>query len=117
MRHYEIVLLVHPDQSEQVPVMLDRYVGIVKENKGSIHRKEDIGRLQLAYPIKKVLKAHFILLNIECDKATLAELETSFRFNDAVLRHLTTAKKGAETEASALLKAKEAKDAKEAAAV
>jgi small subunit ribosomal protein S6 len=88
MRHYEIVVLVHPDQSEQVPAMLERYKGIVTAGGGTVHRVEDWGRRQLAYPIAKVHKAHYILMNIEIDQKTLAELNGSFRFSDAVLRHL-----------------------------
>ena len=88
MRHYEIVVLVHPDQSEQVPAMLERYKGIVTAGGGIVHRVEDWGRRQLAYPIAKVHKAHYILMNIEIDQKTLAELNGSFRFSDAVLRHL-----------------------------
>ncbi|MEO8306945.1 MAG: 30S ribosomal protein S6 [Pseudomonadota bacterium] len=88
MRHYEIVVLVHPDQSEQVPAMLERYKGIVTAGGGTVHRVEDWGRRQLAYPIVKVHKAHYILMNIEIDQKTLAELNGSFRFSDAVLRHL-----------------------------
>lgn len=88
MRHYEIVVLVHPDQSEQVPAMLERYKGIVTAGGGTVHRVEDWGRRQLAYPIAKVHKAHYILMNIETDQKALAELNGSFRFSDAVLRHL-----------------------------
>lgn len=89
MRHYEIVFIVHPDQSEQVPAMIERYKGLVTGRAGQIHRLEDWGRRQLAYPIQKVHKAHYVLMNIECDGETLAELEHAFKFNDAVLRHLT----------------------------
>ena len=89
MRHYEIVFIVHPDQSEQVPAMVERYRNLVTGRNGSIHRLEDWGRRQLAYPIQKVHKAHYVLMNIECDGETLAELEHAFKFNDAVLRHLT----------------------------
>ncbi len=89
MRHYEICFIVHPDQSEQVPAMVERYKGIVAARKGQVHRLEDWGRRQLAYPLLKVHKAHYVLMNIECDGETLNELENSFRFNDAVLRHLT----------------------------
>src|SRR5262245_21896282 len=88
MRHYEIVLLFHPDQSEQVPTMIKRYKAIVKEIGGEVHRSEDWGRRQLAYPIRKVYKAHYILLNIECGKEVLDELKTAFRYNDAILRSL-----------------------------
>ena len=89
MRHYEIVFIVHPDQSEQVPAMVDRYRQMVTGRSGRIHRLEDWGRRQLAYPIEKVHKAHYVLMNIECDNETLSELEHAFKFNDAVLRHLT----------------------------
>ena len=91
MRHYEIVLLIHPDQSEQVPAMLERYKGLVTTAGGKVHRVEDWGRRQLAYQIQKLGKAHYLCLNIECGNEVLAELETGFRFNDAVLRHLTVA--------------------------
>ena len=89
MRHYEIVFIVHPDQSEQVPAMVDRYRQMVTGRSGRIHRLEDWGRRQLAYPIEKIHKAHYVLMNIECDNDTLGELEHAFKFNDAVLRHLT----------------------------
>ena len=89
MRHYEICFIVHPDQSEQVPAMVERYKGIVGTRNGKVHRLEDWGRRQLAFPLAKVHKAHYVLMNIECDGETIAELEHSFRFNDAVLRHLT----------------------------
>jgi len=89
MRHYEIVLLIHPDQSEQVPAMLERYKGTVTAGGGKVHRVEDWGRRQMAYLIQKLAKAHYLCINIECGPAVLAELETGFRFNDAVLRHLT----------------------------
>src|SRR5215212_6995536 len=89
MRHYEIAFIVHPDQSEQVPAMVDRYRQMVTNRSGRIHRLEDWGRRQLAYPIEKVHKAHYVLMNIECDNETLSELEHAFKFNDAVLRHLT----------------------------
>jgi small subunit ribosomal protein S6 len=89
MRHYEVVFIVHPDQSEQVPAMIERYKTLVTARSGAIHRLEDWGRRQLAYPIQKVHKAHYVLMNIECDSETLAELENAFKFNDAVLRHLT----------------------------
>ena len=110
MRHYEICFLVHPDQSEQVPAMLERYRSMIEEKGGSIHRLEDWGRRQLAYPIAKLHKAHYVLLNIECDDETLSELEGVFRFNDAVLRHLTIRRQNALTEQSEMLKAKEEKD-------
>jgi small subunit ribosomal protein S6 len=110
MRHYEICFLVHPDQSEQVPAMLDRYRSLIEDSSGSIHRVEDWGRRQLAFPIAKLHKAHYVLMNIECDAATLAELEGIFRFNDAVLRHLTISRQEAITEQSLMMKAKEEKD-------
>jgi small subunit ribosomal protein S6 len=113
MRHYEIVLLVHPDQSEQVPGMLERYRSLVEEKGGKVHRSEDWGRLQLAYTIAKLHKAHYLMINIECDKETLEELEGIFRFNDAILRHLTVRKDKAETEPSVMLKRKESKDERE----
>ena len=113
MRHYEIVFLVHPDQSEQVPGMLDRYRSLVESKGGSVHRSEDWGRLQLAYTIDKLHKAHYLLLNIECDAETLEELESIFRFNDAILRHLTIRRSEAVTEPSIMLKRKEEKDERE----
>ncbi|AMK78196.1 MULTISPECIES: 30S ribosomal protein S6 [Methylomonas] len=102
MRHYEIVFLVHPDQSAQVPAMIERYKSTVEEAAGKIHRLEDWGRRHLAYPIKKIHKAHYVLMNIECDQATLEELESGFRFNDAILRSQTLAQKAAVTEPSAI---------------
>ena len=113
MRHYEIVLLVHPDQSEQVPGMLERYRSLVETNGGKVHRSEDWGRLQLAYTIDKLHKAHYLMINIECDAATLEELEGIFRFNDAILRHLTVRKDEAETESSIMMQRKENKDERE----
>jgi small subunit ribosomal protein S6 len=107
MRHYEIVFLVHPDQSEQVPAMIERYQGMIAAGSGKVHRLEDWGRRQLAYPIAKVHKAHYVLLNIECDQKTLAELIGSFRFSDAVLRHLVTNVETALTEPSPMAKAEE----------
>ncbi len=104
MRHYEIVFLVHPDQSAQVPAMIERYRSIIESASGVIHRLEDWGRRQLAYPINKVLKAHYVLMNIEVDQPTLEELESSFRFNDAVLRSLTLVRDEAVTEPSFLSK-------------
>ena len=104
MRHYEIVFIVHPDQSEQVNAMIERYRTLVTSKKGAIHRLEDWGRRQLAYPIQKVHKAHYVLMNIECDQETLGELEHAFRFNDAVLRHLTIQTKAAVTAPSAMMK-------------
>ncbi len=104
MRHYEVVFLVHPDQSEQVPAMIDRYRSIIESAKGVIHRLEDWGRRQLAYPINKVHKAHYVLLNIECTLETLRELESAFKFSDAVLRSLIIKRKVAVTGASPLIK-------------
>jgi len=110
LKHYEIVILVHPDQSDQVPSMIERYHNLIKNSGGSVHRSEDWGRRQLAYPIQKLLKAHYILLNIECSFETLNELETGFRFNDAVLRHLTTKQKKAITDLSPIKKKAIAED-------
>ena len=107
MRHYEIVFLVHPDQSEQVPAMVERYRGIITAAGGAIHRFEDWGRRQLAFPIAKVHKAHYVLMNVECDKATLDELTGSFRFSDAVIRNMIVAMPAAVTEASPMAKAEE----------
>jgi len=107
MRHYEIVLLIHPDQSDQVSAMVQRYTAIVKNSGGQVHRLEDWGRRQLSYPINKLLKAHYILMNIECGKEAMAELSDNFRFNDAVLRQLTIKVDRAITEISPLAKAKE----------
>ena len=104
MRHYEIVFLVHPDQSEQVPAMVERYQGMVTASGGAIHRTEDWGRRQLAHPIHKAHKAHYVLMNVECDQAVLEELEHTFKFNDAVLRHLTVIMQKAVTEPSAMMK-------------
>ncbi len=100
MRHYEIVFLVHPDQSSQVPAMIERYKSTIEATSGKIHRLEDWGRRHLAYPINKVHKAHYVLMNVECDQATLAELESGFRFNDAILRSMTLLQKTAITGAS-----------------
>ncbi len=102
MRHYEVVFLVHPDQSELVPQMIERYRGMIEGDHGRIHRLEDWGRRQLAYPIKKAHKAHYVLMNIECSAAALAELEDAFRFSDAVLRHLILAREEAIMESSFL---------------
>jgi small subunit ribosomal protein S6 len=109
MRHYEIVFIVHPDQSEQVPAMIERYKGLVSGRAGGIHRIEDWGRRQLAYPIQKVHKAHYVLMNIECDGETLAELEHAFKFNDAVLRHLTVKMRKAVTTPSPMMKEEKAR--------
>jgi small subunit ribosomal protein S6 len=104
MRHYEVVFMVHPDQSEQVPAMIDRYRSMIEAGAGHIHRLEDWGRRQLAYPINKIHKAHYVLMNIECSAEILQELETAFRFNDAVIRSLTLARKAAVTAPSPLIK-------------
>jgi small subunit ribosomal protein S6 len=114
MRHYEIVFMVHPDQSEQVPAMIDRYKTTLIESKGGkVHRLEDWGRRQLAYPINKLHKAHYILMNVECNQESLQELTNAFRFNDAVIRHVVLTMDSAVTEPSALLKEKdERKDGK-----
>lgn len=104
MRHYEIVFMVHPDQSEQVPAMIERYTQLVKEGSGKIHRLEDWGRRQLAYRINKIHKAHYVLMNIECEQAQLDELLNIFRFNDAILRHMILRKDGEETKPSPLIK-------------
>ncbi|MEY3476872.1 MAG: hypothetical protein RLY65_1272 [Pseudomonadota bacterium] len=104
MRHYEIVLIIHPDQSEQVPAMVERYKTMVESQQGKIHRIEDWGRRQLAYAIAKMPKAHYVMLNLECSPACLAELENAFRFNDAVLRHMTTSMKKAHTGQSPMLR-------------
>ena len=103
MRHYEIVFLVHPDQSDQVPAMLKKYAGIISKNGGQIHREEDWGRRQLAYPINKIHKAHYILLNIECSLEVLEELSSNFKFNDAVIRNMVIKRKKAITESSSIL--------------
>jgi small subunit ribosomal protein S6 len=107
MRHYEIVFLVHPDQSEQVPAMIERYKGIIAADGGRVHRQEDWGRRQLAYPIAKVHKAHYVLMNIECDQKAINELTGAFRFSDAVLRHLVVNMDEAITEPSPMAKAEE----------
>ncbi|HKJ77733.1 MAG TPA: 30S ribosomal protein S6 [Gammaproteobacteria bacterium] len=112
MRHYEIVFLVHPDQSEQVNAMIDRYRSTVESGGGTLHRLEDWGRRQLAYPIQKVHKAHYVLMNVECEPSVMEELESAFRFNDAVIRNLILAKDEAVTEPSPLAKSKEEKDEK-----
>ena len=107
MRHYEIVFMVHPDQSEQVPGMIERYTGSIKAVGGTIHRLEDWGRRQLAYPINKLHKAHYVLMNVEATQEVIDELETNFRYNDAVIRNLIMRTKHAVTEASPMAKAKE----------
>jgi small subunit ribosomal protein S6 len=104
MRHYEVVFIVHPDQSEQVPAMVERYKTLISSRAGIIHRLEDWGRRQMAYPIQKVHKAHYVLMNIECDNETLGELENAFKFNDAVLRHLTVKMKQAVIVPSPMMK-------------
>ena len=109
MRHYEIVFLVHPDQSEQVPAMIERYKSSIEAGNGKIHRLEDWGRRQLAYPIQNLVKAHYVLLNIEADQAVLNELVESFRFNDAVLRNLVIKRDGPDTEQSLIMKNKDEK--------
>ena len=109
MRHYEVVFLVHPDQSEQVPAMIERYKALVENGGGKIHRLEDWGRRQLAYPIQNLVKAHYVLLNIEVEQVVLAELTESFRFNDAVLRHLIMKRDEADTEMSIIMKSKDEK--------
>ncbi|AEG69348.1 MULTISPECIES: 30S ribosomal protein S6 [Ralstonia] len=116
MRHYEIVFIVHPDQSEQVPAMIERYKSTVTSQGGQVHRVEDWGRRQLAYMIQKLAKAHYVCLNIECGKETLAELEHAFKFNDAVLRHLIVQTKKAETAPSPMMKEVAREEAKKAAA-
>ena len=107
MRHYEIVFLVHPDQSEQVPSMIERYKGTIEGSKGKIHRLEDWGRRQLAYSINKVHKAHYILMNVECEQSVVDDLTNTFRFNDAILRHMVVRQKAAVTEPSPMMKPKE----------
>ena len=109
MRHYEIVFLVHPDQSEQVPAMIERYKGLIEGGEGKVHRLEDWGRRQLAYPIVNLVKAHYVLLNIECSQTVLNELVDSFRFNDAILRHLVIKRDEADTEQSLIMKFKDEK--------
>jgi small subunit ribosomal protein S6 len=109
MRHYEIVFLVHPDQSEQVPAMIERYKTLIEGGNGKIHRLEDWGRRQLAYPINNLVKAHYVLFNIEADQAVLNELVDGFRFNDAVLRHLVMRRDDAVTEQSLIMKNKDEK--------
>jgi small subunit ribosomal protein S6 len=116
MRHYEIVLLIHPDQSEQVPAMLERYKATVTAGGGKVHRVEDWGRRQMAYLIQKLAKAHYLCLNIECGPAVLAELETGFRFNDAVLRHLTVSKAQAETAPSVMMKTVDREESRKSSA-
>jgi small subunit ribosomal protein S6 len=109
MRHYEIVFLVHPDQSEQVPGMIERYKGSIEAGNGKVHRLEDWGRRQLAYPIQNLVKAHYVLMNIEADQAVMDELAETFRFNDAILRHLVMRRDEAVTEQSLIMKNKDEK--------
>jgi len=116
MRHYEICFIVHPDQSEQVPAMIERYRTLVASQGGKVHRVEDWGRRQLAYPVDKLVKAHYVLLNIECGKSTLDELEHGFRYNDAVLRHLTVGQKKAIIGPSPMMKVVEKEEARKAVA-
>ena len=115
MRHYEIVFIVHPDQSEQVPAMIDRYKSILTTHGGKVHRIEDWGRRQMAYMIDKLAKAHYVCMNIECDQKTLEELEHAFKFNDAVLRHLIIKTKKAETEPSIMMKEVQREEARKSA--
>jgi small subunit ribosomal protein S6 len=117
MRHYEIVFLVHPDQSEQVPGMVDRYTASIKDSGGQVHRLEDWGRRRLAYPINKIHKAHYVLMNVECTEEALEELTTNFRYNDAVLRNMVIREDEAITEESPIMKAeKESRERKAARA-
>ena len=109
MRHYELVFIVHPDQSEQVPAMIEKYQALIKKSKGIIHRLEDWGRLQLAYPIQKIHKAHYVLMNIECNLETLTEIEHTFKFNDAIIRHLVFGTKAAITAESPMMKEEKSK--------
>ena len=110
MRHYEIVFLVHPDQSEQVPAMVERYKALVEGDGGTVHRQEDWGRRQLAFPIAKVHKAHYVLMNVECSQSALDEINSAFRFNDAVLRNMVISRDEPETEPSPLAKSKDDRD-------
>lgn len=112
MRHYEVVLMIHPDQSEQVPAMLERYKSMIVSGGGKVHRVEDWGRRQMIYMINKLAKAHYLCLNIEADLAVMAELEHAFKFNDAVLRHLTVSKKQADIGPSSMMKTVEREDAR-----
>ena len=109
MRHYELVFIVHPDQSEQVPAMIEKYQALIKASKGAVHRLEDWGRLQLAYPIQKIHKAHYVLMNIECNLDTLAEIEHTFKFNDAIIRHLLFGTKIAVTSQSPMMREEKSK--------
>ena len=116
MRHYEVVFIVHPDQSEQVPAMIERYQAMVATHGGQVHRLADWGRRQLAYPIQKLVKAHYVCFNIECDQAALDELEHSFRYNDAILRYLFIKTKTAQTAPSVMMKSVEREEARKASA-
>ncbi len=116
MRHYEVVFIVHPDQSEQVPAMIERYRNSVTAKNGKVHRLEDWGRRQMAYPVQKMHKAHYVLMNIECDQETLTELEHAFKFNDAVLRHLIIKMTRAWTTPSPMMKEEKAKSVLSASA-
>ena len=113
MRHYEIVFMVHPDQSDQVQAMIDRYRTLIEEDGGKIHRLEDWGRRQLAYPINKVHKAHYVLMNVECSQPVLEEMQSAFRFNDAVIRNLIIQKDGPETEPSPLIRSRDERDVRD----
>jgi len=115
MRHYEICFIVHPDQSEQVPAMIERYKGVIGQRNGTVHRLEDWGRRQLTYPIQKVHKAHYVLMNIECDQETVNELEHSFKFSDAVLRHLIIKMTKAVTAPSPMMKEEKSRSVMERA--
>ncbi|MGI4983081.1 MAG: 30S ribosomal protein S6 [Janthinobacterium lividum] len=114
-RHYEVIFIVHPDQSEQVPAMIERYKSTITAQGGSIHRVEDWGRRQLAYQIEKLVKAHYVCLNVECGQETLEELEHAFKFNDAVLRHLIVKQKKAETAPSPMMKEVQREEARKSA--
>lgn len=116
MRHYEVVFIVHPDQSEQVPAMIERYQSVVTSHGGQVHRLEDWGRRQLAYPIQKLVKAHYVCFNIECGQAAMDELEHAFRYNDAILRHLVIKTKKAITAPSLMMKSVEREEARKASA-
>ena len=113
MRHYEVVFMVHPDQSEQVPAMVERYRALIEEDGGHIHRLEDWGRRQLAYPINKIHKAHYVLMNIECASTVLDELQSAFRFNDAVIRNLIIQRDGPDTEPSPLIRSRDERPERE----
>ncbi|MCC9000354.1 MAG: 30S ribosomal protein S6 [Candidatus Contendobacter sp.] len=113
MRHYEIVFLVHPDQSDQVQAMVDRYRVMIEEDGGKIHRLEDWGRRQLAYPINKIHKAHYVLMNVECSQTVLDEMQSAFRFNDAVIRNLVIQRDGPETEPSPLIRSRDERDTRD----